>query len=161
MMAAVLGLSVGRRSAFRFTAGPPFLHPAQVVQPQLILTFAEGVQVIPRIDPRVMAIGEGGFHGVVTHRLYRHYFDILLARLQHLLSGAVPPDVRRRGIDAQQLVRQVESLAVGENYLHQARFLVKFDLRGDGGVLVQTSHGCDPLTASRPHIIHEPVRERI
>ena len=58
-----------RRASRRIAARAGGGEALQVAPPQLVLAHAEVVQVVPRIDARVVAVGERGAHRVVADRL--------------------------------------------------------------------------------------------
>src|SRR5262249_58127094 len=64
-----------------------------------------------------------------TDRVDRADLDVALARLQHFLSGPVPPHLGRGRVDAQVLIGQPEAPPVGEGDLQHVRPLVQRDER--------------------------------
>ena len=77
-----------------------------------------------------MAIGERRLDCVVTDRLQLVNRHITLAHLQRFLSRAVPADVGRRRMHAQELERQPEMRAIVEGDFEHARRGVQHDVGG-------------------------------
>src|SRR6185436_12650761 len=89
----------GRRgaAAHRRVAVDAFLgEPLFVLLPQVGLLRAKEVQVVPREDAGVVAVGETRQHRIVADRLERRDLDVALAGLQDLLSRPMPLHFRRR-----------------------------------------------------------------
>ncbi len=84
--AAVSGFCKHRSVALN-TRGPQSLG---VVFPQLFLLRAEEVQVVPRIDAGVMAVGKARLNGVIADWLQTSQVHQTFARLKGLLSWPMP-----------------------------------------------------------------------
>src|SRR5664279_2325962 len=112
-----------RRVATRAGLGEPLL----VLSPQVVLLRAEEVEIVPREDAGLVAVGKARQHGVVADRLERRHADVALARLQHFLPRAVALDLGRRRIDAHQLERDAKAAPVVEADLDDTRRLVDRD----------------------------------
>src|SRR6185295_9076563 len=112
-------------AAHRGVAVDAFLGEALLVlPPELVLLRAEEVEVVPREDAGVVAVGEARQDRVVADRLERRDLDVALAGLQDLLARPVALDLRRRRVDAHQLERNPEARAVVEADLEHARSLM-------------------------------------
>ena len=105
-----------------------------------------------------MAVGEPRLDRVAPDRLDAHDLDVALADLEHLLPRAVAAHLGRRAVDAQQFVRQLEPLAVGEGELHHPRLLVQPDLGGDGGVAID--HGGAAYAGAGRVLLHHDRHQR-
>ena len=101
---------------------------------------AEEVEVVPRVDAGVVAVGEARQHRIVADRLDRSDLDVALAGLQHLLPRAVALHLGRRRIDAHQLERDAKGPAVVEADFEDARALMQRD-RGRMVRLGAGAHG--------------------
>ena len=73
-------------------------QPVEIALPQLVLPLAEVVEVVPRIDAGVVAVGERRTDRVVADGFDLRDRDVALADLQHLLARAVAAHFRRRRI---------------------------------------------------------------
>ena len=115
----------GGRAAHGRVAVDAFLgEPLLVLLPELGLLRAEEVQVVPREDAGLVAVGETRQDRVVADRLERRDLDLALARLQDLLPRPVALHFRRRRIDAHQLERDPEDRGVVEADLENPGSLV-------------------------------------
>jgi hypothetical protein len=111
-------------------AGARFRDVGEVLLPELFLPFAEHEQIVPRIDPRVVAIGKRRAHRITANRFDFTDADVLLPDLQDFLAGTMAPNVGRRRIHPQVFIRQLEAPAVFERDLHPAGLLMKLDVGG-------------------------------
>src|SRR5690606_31655658 len=125
----------------RVAAGTRRLEPGQVLLPQRLLVLAQPVQVVPSVDAGVVAVAELRLDCVVADRLDRVDADVGLSGLQRLLAGAVAAHLGRRRMNAQELERQPEQLAVGDLDLEDARALMDDDARRRRASGIGTSHG--------------------
>src|SRR5262249_30479639 len=108
-------------------------HPVEIALPQLVLPQTEIVEVVPRVDASVVAVGDRRTDCVAAHGLDFLDRDVPLADLQHFLPRPMAADLGRRRIDAQEFVRQSERPLVAVRDLEDARGLVQLDLGGDRG----------------------------
>ena len=81
-----------------------------------------------------MAVVEDQLQRVMPDRLNGRDADLMLAELQGFLSHAMPTDSRRGGVHPQVLERQLETTAVVERHVEDARLRAKLDGGGVGHV---------------------------
>src|SRR5437588_138497 len=104
----------------------------EVARPLRLAFVAELVQVLPRVEPGVVSVVEDELHGVLPHRLDGPDPDVLFAEHQHLLPGAVPFHLRRRGVHPQVLERQLEAATAGEAHLEHPPSAAQAELGSHG-----------------------------
>src|SRR5262245_28913916 len=117
----------------------------EVFLPARLLLFAKLAQILPDIEPGVVAVGKHDAHGVVADGLETRNGDILLAAYRDALLWAVALYLRARREHPQQLGRKREALPVVEAHSKDAFVLVEPELGRPG-----FSHvGFHPSLASR------------
>src|SRR5256884_7238474 len=116
------------KSLLLVAAGARGLQFGKVLRPKRVLILAQLVQIVPRINAGAVPVGEYRLNRVRADRLEHANLDLAFAGLEHLLPRPVAAHLCRRGVHAQELVRQPEAAAVREADLHHARFLVQLDL---------------------------------
>src|SRR5436190_9235312 len=92
-----------------------------IALPELVLARAEIVEVIPRVNAGLVAVGECWTKRVVAYGLDVCNRDIALAGLQCLLSGPVAAHFGGRRIDTKEFIRKAEASTIGERELEDAR----------------------------------------
>src|SRR5512138_1798604 len=103
------------------------LQPLKIRRPELLLVFAELVEVVPGVDAGAVPVGEHRLDRVRAYRLDGPDLDVALARLQHFLSRPMAAHFRRRRVDTQELVRQAKAAPIGEGDFQYPRLLVQRD----------------------------------
>src|SRR5438105_3812131 len=93
---------------WRIAARAGGLQTVEIALPELVLIFAELVQVFPRVEARVVAVGERGPQGIVPDGLDGLDGHLTLADLQRLLARTVAAHFCGRRVDPQVLVRQAK-----------------------------------------------------
>lgn len=101
------------------------LESGDVVGPERVLILSEEVQVVPAVDPAVMAIGKSRLDGVVADLHHTNNFYRALARLQRLLPRPMSAYLGRRRIHPQQLIGEPVLRAVFIAQLEHTRELVQ------------------------------------
>ena len=149
-----------RRAAHRRVAIDALLGEALfVLLPQLVLLRAEEVEVVPREDAGLVAVGEARQDGVVADRLERADLDLALSRLQDLLARPVALHFRRGRVDAHQLERDPERAAVVEAHLEHPALLMNDDaMSAGGGWLLEFTDWRDGRAASLAKRLPLPLR---
>jgi hypothetical protein len=118
----LLGGGAARRSGGRggLSDVADAVEPLEVARPFLLEAGAELAQVLPRVEPGVVAVVEHEAHRVLADGLDPHHRDVLLGDLQHVLAGAVALHLGGRGVGPQVLEAEGVAGAVGERHLDDA-----------------------------------------
>src|SRR5258706_11275979 len=107
-------------SGGRVAAGAGGLEPREIALPQLVLPHAQVVEVIPRINARVVAVGEFWPDRIVVHGLQVADRHVALADLHHLLPRSLPATLRQSRIDEQAFAGHARDHATGDYELDYA-----------------------------------------
>src|SRR5688572_14366256 len=82
-----------------------------VSRPALRLIPTQLVQVLPRVQTRVVTVVEHQLHCILTDGLNDLDAYVLLPKNQHFLPRPMPPHLGRRRVHTQVLERQLEAAA--------------------------------------------------
>ena len=89
----------------------------EVTVPHRLVPRAELVEVVPRVDARLVSVGKLGTYRIVADGFHFGDRDLALADLQRFLAGPVATHFGGWRIDSQELIRQPKAGAVGERKL--------------------------------------------
>ena len=129
--------------------------PRQIVCPQLLVVHAETLQLLPRIQSRIVTVIEVQANCVVTDGLYSVDTNVFFANLQHLLTRSVPAHLGGRRMHTQKLRRKPATFIIAKGEIKHPRLPVVIDLgRND---LLDTHGKADALVSRLQNVLGQVV----